>query len=63
MGDDETVRFTDEDSAFLRNARFGELPPRVTREQQVELQETDTKRDLPEPAGDPREWTNLQAGG
>lgn len=63
MAETPDVTFSDEDNAFLRHARFGELPPRVSREDQVELVETDPKRDLPEPVGDPREWVNLQAGG
>lgn len=33
--------FTDEEMAFLRYARFGELPPRVLPTEWVELQETD----------------------
>lgn len=46
----ERVEFTDEEAAFLRHARFGELPPRVLPAERVELVETDAKRDIPEPS-------------
>jgi hypothetical protein len=45
----DTERFSDEDLAFLRYARFGELPRRVPPEEWVELTETEPRRDLPEP--------------
>jgi hypothetical protein len=38
--------FTDEELAFLRHVRFGELPPRVKPEDYVELQETDPPQDM-----------------
>jgi hypothetical protein len=38
---DEQIEFTDEEWAFLRYARFGQLPPRVAPEERVELQETE----------------------
>ncbi len=56
---DAPVRFTDEEAAFLRHVRFGELPPRVAREDWIELIETDAKRCEPdeEPIGrDLRYW-------
>jgi hypothetical protein len=37
--------FTDDELAFLRHARFGELPARVQPEQLVQLVETDLTRD------------------
>jgi hypothetical protein len=40
--------FSDEEMAFLRYARFGQLPPRVQPEERVELVETDPRRDAPE---------------
>ncbi|WP_426505998.1 hypothetical protein ACPPVO_49300 [Dactylosporangium sp. McL0621] len=36
--------FTDAEMAFLRHARFGELPARVPPEDRVELEETDPPR-------------------
>jgi hypothetical protein len=45
--------FTDEEAAFLRHVRFGQLPDRVPPAERVELSETDTRQDRPEPAGDP----------
>jgi hypothetical protein len=45
-------RFTDEEAAFRRHARFGELPARVGPAERVELTEAEPRRDLPEP--DPR---------
>lgn len=38
--------FTDEELAFLRHARFGELPPRVKPEDYVELVESELERDM-----------------
>lgn len=56
--------FTDEEYAFLRHVRFGELPPAVRPEERVELTETETepRRDRPDPAGGQHEW-DLRAGG
>ncbi|MFC4017006.1 hypothetical protein ACFOW4_03475 [Micromonospora sp. GCM10011542] len=48
--------FTDDEYAFLRHVRFGELPPAVRPEERVELTETDPSRDTPEPADDPFGW-------
>jgi hypothetical protein len=42
-------RFTDEDAAFLRHVRFGELPPRVRPEDLVETTETEPPRGTQEP--------------
>ena len=42
-------QFSDEEMAFLRRAEFGELPPRIPAEQRIELTETESRRDLPEP--------------
>jgi hypothetical protein len=39
------TEFTDEELAFLRHVRFGELPARVLPEDQVPLVETDPGRD------------------
>ncbi|SFP04667.1 hypothetical protein SAMN05421810_101798 [Amycolatopsis arida] len=39
-------RFTDEELAFLRFARFGELPPRVLPQEMAEVTETE-RPDLP----------------
>ena len=49
--DDHPVneRFRDEDLAFLRHVRFGELPPRVLPADRVESTETEPRRDLPDP--------------
>ncbi len=50
MADDDVakIRFTDEEAAFLRHVRFGELPARVLPEERVELVETEARRDVPE---------------
>jgi hypothetical protein len=45
---DVNARFTDEEVAFLRHARFGELPPRIRPEERTELVETDARRDFPD---------------
>jgi hypothetical protein len=63
LADNERIRFTDEEFAFLRHARFGELPPRVGPEDMVELVETDARRDVPETLGDPDVWRSLRIGG
>ncbi|MGQ0840191.1 hypothetical protein [Actinokineospora sp.] len=49
-------RFTDEEFAFLRFVRFGELPPRVLPADLVELKETDPAPDYPNLAFDATEW-------
>jgi len=51
-----TEQFTDEEAAFLRHVRFGELPPRVLPSEIVQLVETESRRDIPEPAGDLYDW-------
>ncbi|MDO3706075.1 hypothetical protein Q3W71_30835 [Micromonospora sp. C28SCA-DRY-2] len=57
MTEDRTdVSFTDEEYAFLRHVRFGELPPAVRPEERVELTETDPRRDRPEPLDDAERW-------
>jgi hypothetical protein len=55
--------FSEQELAFLRHARFGELPDRVTADELVQSVETDARRDLPEPVGDPQVWRDLYAGG
>jgi hypothetical protein len=55
-------RFSDDELAFLRQARFGELPDRIRPEERVELTETDPRRDRPEPTGNEDEWA-LRLGG
>ncbi|MBB5481685.1 hypothetical protein [Micromonospora parathelypteridis] len=51
--------FTEDEYAFLRQIRFGELPPAVRPEDRVALTETDPGRDRPEEAEDPVRW-NVQ---
>ena len=60
----EGESFTDEEYAFLRHVRFGELPPRVCPEDRVASTEaeTDPRRDRPEPAVGQHE-RDLRAGG
>ena len=48
MADDEHEVFSDEEAAFLRHARFGELPPRVRPDELVELKETEQQPDWPD---------------
>jgi hypothetical protein len=50
------IRFTDEEAAFLRHVRFGELPARIRPSERIELVETEARRDLPEPVGDQYVW-------
>jgi hypothetical protein len=45
---DHTERFSDEEAAFLRHVRFGELPPRARPDERVELIETESRRDFPD---------------
>ncbi|MGW0435999.1 hypothetical protein ACWDV4_26070 [Micromonospora sp. NPDC003197] len=64
MTGERRERFTDEELAFLRYVRFGELPDRVHPEDRVELTETDPRRDRPDSAGNPDEWAlRLGPGG
>jgi hypothetical protein len=46
-------QFTDEELAFLRFVRFGELPPRIHPSDLVELVESDPCPEVPEQAFDP----------
>lgn len=50
------IEFTDEEAAFLRHVRFGELPARIRPTDFVELTESDARQAVPEPAGDLRDW-------
>ena len=54
--------FTDAEFAFLRHARFGELPARVRPEDQVELEETDPKRGWPDLVPSPEQQRALYPG-
>lgn len=56
------IRFSDPELAFLRHARFGELPPRVRPADTVELVETDPRRDWPD-VGPSREQAEIQGAG
>lgn len=56
MADDERVVFSDEEAAFLRHARFGELPSRVRPDELVELQETEPRQDRPDTHLDDSAW-------
>lgn len=49
-------RFTDEELAFLRYVRFGELPERVSPAEWVETSETDPPEPFPHRRDDPRHW-------
>jgi hypothetical protein len=50
-----TEQFSDEENAFLRHVRFGELPERVLPEDMVQLQETDDRPLMPDNIA-PEEW-------
>jgi hypothetical protein len=54
---DEAIEFTDAEYAFLRHARFGELPPRIRPEDRIELVETDPQRQPHEDVDQPP-WLN-----
>jgi hypothetical protein len=54
--------FSEADYAYLRYVEFGELPPRVRPEDYVELIETESRRDRPEPAGSQAESQATQPG-
>lgn len=56
------IRFTDSEMAFLRHARFGELPARVRPADMVELVETDARRDWPD-TGPSREQSDVHWSG
>lgn len=47
--------FTDEEFAFLRHVRFGQLPERVLPSDMVELSETEARRDWPDVVVDQRD--------
>jgi hypothetical protein len=51
-----TEQFTDEEYAFLRFVRFGELPARILPSEMVEEVKTDQPQDVPEQAFDARRW-------
>jgi len=64
MDDDEAepqIEFTDDEWAFLRYVRFGELPRRVTPEERVESQETEPDRGWSDPTLG--QWRDLATGG
>jgi hypothetical protein len=56
------ITFTDPDLAFLRHARFGELPARVRPADMVEMAETEPRRDWPDTAPS-REQSEVQGAG
>jgi hypothetical protein len=58
MGEDRghTEQFTDEEFAFLRHVRFGELPARVAPADLVETAEADPPHEEPQQPPVRREW-------
>ena len=62
MADVHGSPFTDDEYAFLRHVRFGEIPAATPPEERTASTETDPRRDRPEPAGDPQGW-DLRHGG
>lgn len=64
MSDERTHReqFTDEEFAFLRHARFGELPAPVRPEEMVELSETEPPGSPPMSTEMEQEWRRLAWG-
>jgi hypothetical protein len=50
------ARFTDEEVAFLRHVRFGELPARVRPAELVEAVDAETPAEMPYRPFDPREF-------
>ncbi|RKR85793.1 hypothetical protein BDK92_0002 [Micromonospora pisi] len=62
-GEESVEHFSDEELAYLRHLRFGQLPPRVLPEDHVPLIETDHRPDRPEPTGGEDEWMLRNAGG
>ncbi|MFF4874449.1 MULTISPECIES: hypothetical protein [unclassified Micromonospora] len=54
--------FTDDEYAFLRHVRFGELPPAVRPDERVELTESDSRSDQPDPFDDMVHWNLRHAG-
>ncbi|WP_432975722.1 hypothetical protein [Dactylosporangium sp. CA-233914] len=55
-------RFTDTELAFLRHARFGELPAQVRPEDRVEIEETDPPRAWLDIGPSPEQMRATQAG-
>jgi hypothetical protein len=55
------IEFSDDEWAFLRYARFGELPHRVLPEERVELVETEPGGGYVDP--NQRNWRDLSTGG
>ena len=58
MSDDRDYveRFTDDELAFLRHVRFGELPSRIAWEDLVAVTETDLAHEEPQQPAVRREW-------
>lgn len=58
MADDHAIRerFTDEEAAFLRYVRFGQLPPRVLPADYVELVEIDPPHQIEHERTEPGLW-------
>ena len=54
MDHEDRDEFSDEELAFLRHVRFGELPGRILPVDRIEMTETDPRRDRPEP--EPHPW-------
>jgi hypothetical protein len=59
--DEPRIEFTDEEWAFLRYVRFGELPPRVRPDELVQLQESEPGVGFVDP--NQRSWRDLSIGG
>jgi hypothetical protein len=53
---------SDADYAYLRFVEFGELPARVRPEDYVEMVETESRPDRPEPAGSEAQGRALHPG-
>ncbi|MEH0829552.1 MULTISPECIES: hypothetical protein [unclassified Micromonospora] len=56
MTEPEPTSFDDEEYAFLRHVRFGELPPPVRPDERVELTETDPRRDRSDTVANDDQW-------
>ncbi|MEU7782586.1 hypothetical protein ACX27O_10225 [Micromonospora sp. SD19] len=54
--------FTDDEYAFLRHVRFGQLPLAARPDQRVELTETESRSDRPDVWDDPVHWDLRHAG-
>jgi hypothetical protein len=57
------AEFTDEEFAFLRHVRFGDLPDRIRPDDHVQLVESDPPKGRPEAALSEQQWDALRAGG